>query len=59
MLANHESQLVWLRDHDDVDVLENTRAMARIRGLQCGVQYAEGFRQCMTDHRIVAKRMLP
>lgn len=59
MLAYHESQLVWLRDHDDIDILENTRAMSRVRGLQCGVKYAEGFRQCMTDHRVTTKRMLP
>lgn len=59
MLANHESQLVWLRDHDDIDILENTRAMSRVRGLQCATKYAEGFRQCMTDHRITTKRLLP
>ena len=59
MLAKHESQIVWLKDHDDIDVLDTTRALARVRGLQCGTKYAEGFRQCMTDHRIVAKRMLP
>lgn len=59
MLAMHESQLVWLQDHDGNDVIENTRLFARVRGIQSGVKYAEGFRQCNIDHRIVTKRMLP
>ncbi len=59
MLACHESQVVWLKDHDDNDVLEITRTFARFRGIQSGVKYAEGFTQCLTDHRIVTKRLLP
>ena len=59
MLACHESQLVWLQDHDDSDVMENTRVAARFRGLQCGCKYAEGFRPCTTDLRMTTKRLLP
>ena len=59
MLACHESQVKWLMDHDGNDVLETTRQFTRFRGIQCGVKYAEAFRQCLTDHRIVAKRLLP
>lgn len=59
MLKCHESQIVWLRDHDDNDIIDVTRTFARIRGIQSGVKYAEGFRQCMTDHRIRTKRFLP
>lgn len=59
MLACHESQVVWLMDHDQSDVLEDTRALARVRGIQCGTKYAEGFRQCMVADRIVTKRLLP
>lgn len=59
MLACHESQIVWLKDHDDNDIIEATRTFARFRGLQSGVKYAEGFRQLRIDHRIVTKRLLP
>lgn len=59
MLACHESQVVWLRDHDGIDVLDNTRASARFRGSQCGVAYAEGFRICRADQRLTTKRLLP
>jgi len=59
MLACHESQVVWLMDHDQSDVLEDTRALARVRGIQCGVKYAEGFRRCTVGGRLVPKRLLP
>ena len=59
MLACHESQIIWLKDHDDSDVLEDTRVYSRFRGLQCGTKYAEGFRLCRRGLRPVAKRLLP
>ncbi len=59
MLECHESQIVWLKDHDDNDIIEATRTYARFRGIQSGVKYAEGFRQLRIDHRIVTKRLLP
>ena len=59
MLACHESQIKWLEDHDGNDILEDTRTFARLRGIQCGVRYAEGFRICNTDHRNTTKRLLP
>ena len=59
MLACHESQLVWLQDHDDNDIMEVARTFARFRGIQCGSKYAEGFRQCNTDHRVTFRRLLP
>lgn len=59
MLDCHESQIAWLADHDDNDIVELTRTSARMRGIQSGVKYAEGFRQCRIDHRIVTKRLLP
>jgi LmbE family N-acetylglucosaminyl deacetylase len=59
MLACHKSQVVWLKDHDGIDVLEKTRANSRFRGGQCGVGYAEGFRHCHADLRISTKRLLP
>lgn len=59
MLAAHESQLVWLRDHDGIDVVENMKAASRFRGLQCGVPYAEGFVPCLTWLRGTTRRLLP
>jgi len=59
MLEAHESQLTWLRDHDGIDIVEQMRAVTRFRGLQCRVQYAEGFRPCLTWLRATTRRLLP
>lgn len=59
MLACHQSQLVWLRDHDNVDILAKTRTYAAFRGMQCGVEYAEGFRRLKADLRNPTERLLP
>jgi LmbE family N-acetylglucosaminyl deacetylase len=59
MLATHESQVVWLKDHDDIDMVEVGRTISRFRGIQCGVQYAECFSQCMVALKVTTKRMLP
>lgn len=59
MLKCHESQITWLQDHDSNDVVDSTRIFARLRGIQSCVKYAEGFRQCRIDHRVVTKRLLP
>lgn len=59
MLACHESQLVWLRDHDGIDVIADERAKAAFRGIQCNVKYAEGFTQLLSAQRLVTYRMLP
>ena len=59
MLEAHQSQLTWLRDHDGVDVVEQMRTVSRFRGLQCGVEYAEGFAPCLTWLRTRPRRLLP
>ena len=59
MLSCHESQVVWLKDHDNVDICEDARVTSRYLGMQCGTKYAEGFRQCQTALKITTKRMLP
>jgi LmbE family N-acetylglucosaminyl deacetylase len=59
MLAAHETQLAWLRDHDGVDIVEEMKTAARYRGQQCGVRYAEGFRACTTWLRGTTARLLP
>lgn len=58
-LACHESQIVWMRDHDGIDFIDFVRTCSKYRGLQCGVPYAEGFRQCQTWPRLSTRRLLP
>ena len=59
MLACHESQLVWLKDHDGIDIIESQRTRAAFRGNQCGAKYAEGFTQLLADQRLRTYRILP
>ncbi len=55
----HESQLKWLRDHDNIDFTEMIRTFNRNRGYQCGVEYAEGFMMCKAYLKGTTKRLLP
>lgn len=59
MLECHVSQMKWMREHDHIDFAEFVKTCARYRGLQCGVQYAEGFTQCLAWPKVVAARLLP
>ncbi|MCS7180097.1 MAG: PIG-L family deacetylase [bacterium] len=44
MLLCHESQYKWIKGHHLSDPLNIIETVAKFRGLQCGVLYAEGFR---------------
>lgn len=55
----HRSQIDWMRDHDKVDFLNMVRSCSRVRGIQSGVQYAEGFRPNINYLRLSTKRLLP
>ena len=59
MFNCHESQIVWLKDHDNVDYVEKLEIVARYRGYQCGVRYAEGFKVCKVDGRMSTRILLP
>ncbi len=59
MLNCHESQIVWMRDHDHIDFPDMVRTCSRYRGYQCGADYAEGFRQCQVYLKGTTKRLLP
>ncbi|MBO3804318.1 MAG: PIG-L family deacetylase [Candidatus Brockarchaeota archaeon] len=59
MLSKHESQLAWLKKHDNIDIIEFVEVVARFRGQQCGVRYAEAFRLCQAWPRIRPCRLLP
>lgn len=59
MLNCHESQIVWMRDHDGIDFPDMVKTCCRYRGFQCGAAYAEGFRQCQVYLKGTTKRLLP
>lgn len=59
MLECHESQLVWMREHDNIDFADMVKTCSRYRGYQCGADYAEGFRQCNVYLKNTTKRLLP
>jgi hypothetical protein len=59
MLSKHESQLVWLREHDGVDIVDNMVTVNKFRGLQCNVPYAEGFQKFQVWGRSAVGTLLP
>ena len=64
MCAQHVSQIQWMRDNykdSDAaqDIFENYKTIARYRGIQCDVKYAEGFRMANDAYRVVPRRVLP
>jgi LmbE family N-acetylglucosaminyl deacetylase len=59
MLQCHKSQLEWLGDYNGIDIVEFATTVARFRGLQSGVKYAEGFRRADAWPRVTAGRLLP
>ncbi|HHV80223.1 MAG TPA: PIG-L family deacetylase [bacterium] len=59
MLLCHQSQYIWLRDHDHIDYVDFMKSLSKFRGIQCGVKYAEGFKQYQVWGRIVPRRLLP
>lgn len=59
MLRCHESQLVWMLEHDGIDFADMVKSCSRYRGYQCGAAYAEGFRMCHVYLKGTTKRLLP
>jgi LmbE family N-acetylglucosaminyl deacetylase len=59
MLECHHSQCDWLRRHGGLDFGEYVQVVARYRGFQAGVQYAEGFVALKNWAQIAAKQLLP
>lgn len=59
MLNCHESQIVWMRDHDGIDFPDMVKTCCRYRGFQCGADYAEAYRQCNVYLKGTTKRYLP
>jgi len=55
----HQSQIKWMLEHDKIDFIDFVKTVSKFRGLQCGTNYAEGFRKCETWPRIPSFRLLP
>lgn len=59
MLECHESQVKWLKEWRNSDLVAHMQAQARYRGMQCGVEYAEVFRSLTVARRVRALQTLP
>ncbi len=59
MLECHESQLKWMRDHDNIDFADMVKTCAKYRGYQCNAAYAEAFTQCLAYPKMQTRRLLP
>ena len=60
MYEQHKSQIEWLRVHDNHDLVECMLACNKLRGLQCGTGYVEGFTILKQSyHHLPLKRYLP
>ena len=64
MCREHKSQVSWMQDnYQDTmagkNFIDDYRTIARYRGIQCGVEYAEGFRMANDAYRVVPRRVLP
>ena len=58
-MSQHASQISWISEHHDTDILDMIETTARFRGWQCGVRYAEGFQIMREWGRVFPKRLLP
>lgn len=59
MLLSHKSQSAWLEDQYDMDYAQFIECIARYRGLQCGVRYAECFQSSPTWPKRCKPTLLP
>ena len=59
MLNCHQSQLTWLKEHVNVDIMDLIETVAKFRGLACGVPHAEGFRHLDAWGRTPVGNLLP
>ena len=60
MIECHQSQLELTPQYsDEPTIMEMTEVSARFRGIQCGVRYAEAFRQQLKWDRTMTWRVLP
>lgn len=58
-LAKHASQVQWLREHDNFDLVAMARTQAAYLGFHCGVSYAECFTRVHRYPGVRAQALLP
>ncbi len=59
MLLCHESQHKWIKGHHHAEAVSMLETVAKFRGLQCGVEYAEAFRKLNVWGRVKIGNFLP
>ena len=59
MLACHRSQLEWMRRHGEMNLSKYIEVLARFRGYQAGVEFAEGFIPHASLAHVAAGPVLP
>lgn len=59
MLMCHESQHKWIKGHHHAEAVPMLETVAKFRGLQCGVEYAEAFRKLNVWGRVKIGNFLP
>lgn len=64
MCLEHKSQISWMQDNyketmSGKNFFDQYEVIARYRGLQCGVEFAEGFRMANDAFRVNPYRVLP
>jgi LmbE family N-acetylglucosaminyl deacetylase len=59
MVLQHKSQFPHLKERSGEDMLEDMLILARLRGRQSGVRFAEGFRLFRAWPHISPYRLLP
>ncbi|GAH86733.1 unnamed protein product, partial [marine sediment metagenome] len=59
MLKQHKSQLKFVKDLSNIDLIEMTEVCSKFRGYQCNAKYAEGYIQSIVWPRNSTSRVLP
>ncbi|MEG1925768.1 MAG: hypothetical protein RR415_08465, partial [Ruthenibacterium sp.] len=59
MLSCHKTQVEWLMQHDNLDLINYINICAQYRGFACGAKYAEGFVRYRAALRANAGNYLP
>ncbi len=66
MMNEHKSQITWMQDNykdavgaEKMNFFDKYTTIAKYRGMQCGVKYAEAFRMAYDAYRVVPRRVLP
>ena len=59
MLLCHESQQKWIKGHHSAEAVSLLEKVAKFRGVQCGIEYAEAFKKLNVWGRIGMGNFLP